>query len=151
MVGRGRFALAVWIAGPVVAVTILLFGGSLPSNCLALDCPPPEPGLPIIGTTTGLQWTLAGTILAWLLAGAWLLRRLARRGHPLLLEAVRTTLVGGFLGGGLGFAYGLLEGHRLRAGAELAVIVAIIGVILAWEIRLAWLALRAGPDPRRAA
>lgn len=143
-----RAAVAAWIGLPILTFILLFFGMGRTPPCLggwlASACPVAvEPGVfGLVATPEEALWTVVAFSLGWLLSGAWLLRALRRVGHPVVHEVVRTTLVAGILFGLTGLLHGVVVGGRLRSGAEEAILLGVLGVLLAWETRLLWLVTR---------
>lgn len=151
-----RLAAVVSLLAPPVALLVLVFGGELVPGCLALNgCGDPVtvPGpIPVIGTAAGYLATLGILVLAWLGATGILVSHLARRDRRRLEHLLVVVIAATVVMTGIGFISGLVNGHRLREGAEsagwfalgTAFIVWWLGLILAaWTVR----ERRSSPDP----
>jgi len=143
-----RLAAAVSLLAVPAALLVLLLGGGQVRACLALNgCGDPVvvPGpIPVIGTNEGALATLGLLVLAWLGAAVILVGHLARQDRRRLARLVVLVVVATMVMTGVGFISGLVNGHRLREGAEsagwfalgTAFIVWWLGLILAaWTVR----------------
>jgi hypothetical protein len=143
-----RLAAAVSLLAVPAALLVLVFGGGLVRGCLAPNgCGDPVsvPGpIPVIGTNEGALATLGILVLAWLGATVTLVRDLARQDRRRLARLVVVVVAATMVMTVIGFASGLVNGHRLREGAEsagwfalgTAFVVWWLGLILAaWTVR----------------
>lgn len=151
-----RLAAAVSLLAVPAALLVLLLGGGQVRACLALNgCGDPVavPGpIPVIGTNEGALATLGLLVLAWLGATVILVGHLARQDRRRLARLVVLVVVATMVMTGVGFISGLVNGHRLREGAQSAGWFALGTAFIVWWLGLilaAWTARRSptSPDP----
>ena len=138
-----RLAAVVSILAVLAALLVLLFGGGRVGQCLALSgCDPtvvPGP-FPVIGTTEGVTAATALLGVAWLGATVIQVRYVAREDRRRLARLVAAVVVTTVAMTGVGFASGLVNGHRLREGAESAGWFALGTAFVAWWLGVAQVA-----------
>jgi hypothetical protein len=144
-------AAAVSLLVPLVGLLVLLVGGEQVRGCLnPKGCGDPAsfPGpIPVIGTTAGSLAILGGLLLAWLGATVVLVVHVARRDRRRLARLLVVVVAATAVMAGIGFASGLVNGHRLREGAESAGWFALGTAVVAGWLGLVLAALTARAVP----
>ena len=121
------------------AVLVLYVGGSQPTMCMALSCPPPTPSpVPLIGTRDGVLTVLTALVVVWLGATIALLDLLWHRDRRRLKSLLLGVAVAAVFASVAGFGLGAANGHRLRTGAETALPSAAVTAFLVLWIGVAW-------------